>query len=162
MTVTEIENGTRNENERGIQSVTGIGMKTRPELKLISIDNKIKKKYFHAGAAAGINYADKSHLQESAEQHLPLCAAAVSLLLGRIGPWSGREIDASQAARLGRPCLSIACSALSLARSAQAERDNESCMEWRSSIYLVSKIRFAGFDFNTGHSDSALFKKVGT
>ncbi|GBP44790.1 hypothetical protein EVAR_86605_1 [Eumeta japonica] len=41
-----------------------------------------------------------------------LCAAAVSLLLGRIGRWSGRE---------------IACSALSLARSAQAERDNESC-----------------------------------
>ncbi|GBP42584.1 TNF receptor-associated factor 5 [Eumeta japonica] len=40
-----------------------------------------------------------------------LCAAAVSLLLGRIGRWSGRE---------------IACPALSLARSAQAERDNES------------------------------------
>ncbi|GBP38322.1 hypothetical protein EVAR_36274_1 [Eumeta japonica] len=41
-----------------------------------------------------------------------LCAAAVSLLLGRIGRWSGRE---------------IARCALSLARSAQAERDNESC-----------------------------------
>ncbi|GBP76178.1 hypothetical protein EVAR_49975_1 [Eumeta japonica] len=42
-----------------------------------------------------------------------LCAAAVSLLLlGRIGRWSGRE---------------IARSALSLERSAQAERDNESC-----------------------------------
>ncbi|GBP27009.1 hypothetical protein EVAR_11242_1 [Eumeta japonica] len=41
-----------------------------------------------------------------------LCAAAVSLVLGRIGQWSGRE---------------IARSALSLARSAQAERDNESC-----------------------------------
>ncbi|GBP35006.1 hypothetical protein EVAR_28471_1 [Eumeta japonica] len=41
-----------------------------------------------------------------------LCAAAVSLLLGRIGRWSGRE---------------IARSALSLACSAQAERDNESC-----------------------------------
>ncbi|GBP15178.1 hypothetical protein EVAR_11472_1 [Eumeta japonica] len=40
---------------------------------------------------------------------------------------SGREIDASQAERLGRSCLSIACSALLLARSAQAERDNESC-----------------------------------
>ncbi|GBP35756.1 hypothetical protein EVAR_82691_1 [Eumeta japonica] len=39
-----------------------------------------------------------------------LCAAAVSLLLGRIGRCSGRE---------------IARSALSLARSAQAERDNE-------------------------------------
>ncbi|GBP39760.1 hypothetical protein EVAR_23086_1 [Eumeta japonica] len=43
----------------------------------------------------------------------------------RITQNSGREIDASQAERLGR--LSIACSALSLARSAQAERDNESC-----------------------------------
>ncbi|GBP35218.1 hypothetical protein EVAR_18343_1 [Eumeta japonica] len=41
-----------------------------------------------------------------------LCAAAVSLLFGRIGRWNGRE---------------IARSALSLARSAQAERDNESC-----------------------------------
>ncbi|GBP66613.1 hypothetical protein EVAR_50438_1 [Eumeta japonica] len=41
-----------------------------------------------------------------------LCAAAVSLVLGCIGRWCGREI--------GR-------SALSLARSAQAERDNESC-----------------------------------
>ncbi|GBP45764.1 hypothetical protein EVAR_76069_1 [Eumeta japonica] len=40
------------------------------------------------------------------------CAAAVSLLLGRVGRWRGRE---------------IAHSALSLARSAQAERDNESC-----------------------------------
>ncbi|GBP11276.1 hypothetical protein EVAR_92818_1 [Eumeta japonica] len=36
----------------------------------------------------------------------------LSLLLGRIGRWSARE---------------IARSALSLARSAQAERDNESC-----------------------------------
>ncbi|GBP85941.1 hypothetical protein EVAR_55684_1 [Eumeta japonica] len=33
----------------------------------------------------------------------------------------------SQAERLGRSCLSIVCPALSLARSAQAERDNESC-----------------------------------
>ncbi|GBP19388.1 hypothetical protein EVAR_12430_1 [Eumeta japonica] len=41
-----------------------------------------------------------------------LCEAADSLLLGRIGRWSGKE---------------IARSALSLARSAQAERDNESC-----------------------------------
>ncbi|GBP48923.1 V-type proton ATPase 21 kDa proteolipid subunit [Eumeta japonica] len=40
-----------------------------------------------------------------------LCAAAVSLLLGRIGRWSRRE---------------IARSVLSLARSARAERDNES------------------------------------
>ncbi|GBP61127.1 hypothetical protein EVAR_46778_1 [Eumeta japonica] len=53
--------------------------------------------------------------------HMPpsprLCAAAVSLLLGRIGRWSGRE---------------IARSALSLARSAQAERDNESCFFMRA------------------------------
>ncbi|GBP43807.1 hypothetical protein EVAR_82238_1 [Eumeta japonica] len=38
-----------------------------------------------------------------------------------------KEIDASQAERLGRSCLSIPCSALLLARSAQEERDNESC-----------------------------------
>ncbi|GBP76031.1 hypothetical protein EVAR_33339_1 [Eumeta japonica] len=36
-----------------------------------------------------------------------------------------KEIDAAQAERLGRSCLY--CSALSPARSAQAERDNESC-----------------------------------
>ncbi|GBP75522.1 hypothetical protein EVAR_58803_1 [Eumeta japonica] len=42
-----------------------------------------------------------------------------------IGQWSGREIDASQAERLGRSCLSIACSALSLARSAQAKRSTK-------------------------------------
>ncbi|GBP69219.1 hypothetical protein EVAR_96733_1 [Eumeta japonica] len=42
-----------------------------------------------------------------------LCAAAVFFLLGRIERWSGRE---------------VARSALSLARSAQAERDNESCL----------------------------------
>ncbi|GBP62003.1 hypothetical protein EVAR_46032_1 [Eumeta japonica] len=47
-----------------------------------------------------------------AYMYVRLCAAAVSLLLGRIGRWSGRE---------------IARCALSLARSAQAERDNESC-----------------------------------
>ncbi len=41
-----------------------------------------------------------------------LCAVAVYLSNERIGRWSGRE---------------IACSALSLARIAQAERDNESC-----------------------------------
>ncbi|GBP14283.1 hypothetical protein EVAR_7702_1 [Eumeta japonica] len=40
------------------------------------------------------------------------CTGAVSLLPKRIGRWSGRE---------------IARSALSLARSAQAERDNELC-----------------------------------
>ncbi|GBP79801.1 hypothetical protein EVAR_56857_1 [Eumeta japonica] len=37
---------------------------------------------------------------------------------------------APQAERLGRSCLSIACSALSLAHSAQAERDNAfSCVQ---------------------------------
>ncbi|GBP03420.1 hypothetical protein EVAR_101789_1 [Eumeta japonica] len=36
-----------------------------------------------------------------------LHAAAVSLLLRRIGRWSGREIDASQAERLSRSSLSI-------------------------------------------------------
>ncbi|GBP52698.1 Mannosyl-oligosaccharide glucosidase GCS1 [Eumeta japonica] len=40
---------------------------------------------------------------------------------------SGREIDALQAERLGQSCLSVTRSALSFARSAQAERDNESC-----------------------------------
>ncbi|GBP21414.1 hypothetical protein EVAR_12015_1 [Eumeta japonica] len=54
-----------------------------------------------------------------------LCAAAFSLLFGRIGRWSGREIDPSQAERLGRSSLSIACSTLSFVRSAQAECDNE-------------------------------------
>ncbi|GBP71629.1 hypothetical protein EVAR_53112_1 [Eumeta japonica] len=50
-----------------------------------------------------------------------LCAAAVSILLGRIGRWSGRE---------------IARSTLSLARSAQAERKNESCFFVRAaSVY---------------------------
>ncbi|GBP59540.1 hypothetical protein EVAR_83259_1 [Eumeta japonica] len=53
-------------------------------------------------------------------------AVAFSLLLGRIGRWSGRETNASQTERLGRSCFSIARSMLSLARSAQAERDNES------------------------------------
>ncbi|GBP86989.1 hypothetical protein EVAR_67752_1 [Eumeta japonica] len=41
------------------------------------------------------------------------------------GSSSGREIDASQAERLGP--LSITRSAFSLARSAQGECDNESC-----------------------------------
>ncbi|GBP77340.1 hypothetical protein EVAR_54712_1 [Eumeta japonica] len=45
----------------------------------------------------------------------------------------GKEIDASQTERLGRSCLSVSCSALSLARSAQAERDNESCFFVRAS-----------------------------
>ncbi|GBP24829.1 hypothetical protein EVAR_14162_1 [Eumeta japonica] len=46
-----------------------------------------------------------------------LYAAAISLLLGRIGRWCGKE---------------IARSTLSLARSAQAERDNESCFFLRN------------------------------
>ncbi|GBP08398.1 hypothetical protein EVAR_77105_1 [Eumeta japonica] len=67
-----------------------------------------------------------------------LCAAAVSLLLGRIGRWSGREIDASQGERLGRSCLSIVCSELSLARSAQAEHGNESCFLRRAAAARAS------------------------
>ncbi|GBP24240.1 hypothetical protein EVAR_80093_1 [Eumeta japonica] len=60
--------------------------------------------------------------------HNPSGAANPQIcVLGSIGRQSGREIDASQAERLGRSCLSVACSALSLARSAQAERDNELC-----------------------------------
>ncbi|GBP44761.1 Unconventional myosin-Va [Eumeta japonica] len=43
---------------------------------------------------------------------LRLCAVCVSLILGRIGRWSGRE---------------IARSVLSFARSVHTERDNESC-----------------------------------
>ncbi|GBP56516.1 hypothetical protein EVAR_42710_1 [Eumeta japonica] len=50
-----------------------------------------------------------------------LCAAAVSL--GHIGRWSGRE---------------IARSALSLARLAQAERDNESCFFSSLVPYIIS------------------------
>ncbi|GBP52330.1 hypothetical protein EVAR_38476_1 [Eumeta japonica] len=55
--------------------------------------------------------------EEAVDFTCRLCAAAVSFLLGRIGQWSRRE---------------IACSALSLARSAQAERDNESCFFMRA------------------------------
>ncbi|GBP45015.1 hypothetical protein EVAR_33444_1 [Eumeta japonica] len=54
-----------------------------------------------------------------------LCAAAVSLLLGHIGRWSGRE---------------IARSALSLARSAQAERDNKSCIFVSSAADINSNV----------------------
>ncbi|GBP71893.1 Apolipophorin-3 [Eumeta japonica] len=56
--------------------------------------------------------------------HKKLCAAAVSVLLGCIGRWSGRE---------------IARSALSLARSAQAERDNESCFFVTVQPYVVAR-----------------------
>ncbi|GBP73748.1 hypothetical protein EVAR_46888_1 [Eumeta japonica] len=65
-------------------------------------------------------------LRNNLRSKVRLCAAAVSLLLGRSSQWSEKEIDASQAERLGRSCLSIACFALSLSRSFQAERDNES------------------------------------
>ena len=51
---------------------------------------------------------------------------AVRVFIGRICRWSGREINESQVERLGRSCLSIACSAPSLERSAQAESDDES------------------------------------
>ncbi|GBP47605.1 hypothetical protein EVAR_30319_1 [Eumeta japonica] len=51
-----------------------------------------------------------------------------------------KEINASQTEGLGRSCLSIACSALSLARSAQAERDNESCF-FGASINYVARPR---------------------
>ncbi|GBP15346.1 hypothetical protein EVAR_80525_1 [Eumeta japonica] len=68
----------------------------------------------------------------ASERHasLPLghgCVRPLSLLLGRIGRWSGINTNASQAERLDRSCLSIAGSALSLTRAAQAERENESC-----------------------------------
>lgn len=42
-------------------------------------------------------------------------------------PWIEKEIDVSQAKRLGQSALSIACSGLWHARSAQAERDSELC-----------------------------------
>ncbi|GBP53566.1 hypothetical protein EVAR_41974_1 [Eumeta japonica] len=51
-----------------------------------------------------------------------------------------KEIDASQAERLGRSCLY--CSVLSLARSAQAERDNESC-------FFLTDHDYRSFDFRT-------------
>ncbi|GBP37545.1 hypothetical protein EVAR_28798_1 [Eumeta japonica] len=50
-------------------------------------------------------------------------------------------MDASQAERLGRSCFSIARSALSLARSAQAERDNESCFFNSLSRFLETDLR---------------------
>ncbi|GBP37362.1 hypothetical protein EVAR_22824_1 [Eumeta japonica] len=50
-----------------------------------------------------------------------VCGRCLSLLLGRIGRWSGRDIT---------------CSALSLARSAQAERDNESCFSCVQPVFI--------------------------
>ncbi|GBP40143.1 hypothetical protein EVAR_20284_1 [Eumeta japonica] len=55
---------------------------------------------------------------------LRLCAAAVSLLLGRIGRCERVEESERSPFHSGRE---IARSALSLTHSAQAERDNESC-----------------------------------
>ncbi|GBP62644.1 hypothetical protein EVAR_51890_1 [Eumeta japonica] len=67
---------------------------------------KRKLKYRH-GARLGGDVDGKPY-----ELLNMLCAAAVSLVLGCIGRWSGRE---------------IARSTLSLAHPAQAERDNDSC-----------------------------------
>ncbi|GBP08050.1 hypothetical protein EVAR_2865_1 [Eumeta japonica] len=50
------------------------------------------------------------------------------------GEKSGREIDASQAEHLGR--LSVASSTLSLVRSAQVERENESCFFVRQPPFI--------------------------
>ncbi|GBP86368.1 hypothetical protein EVAR_62730_1 [Eumeta japonica] len=79
------------------------------------------------GADGGGVYHRNSHsLNETKERKLllhsccvlPAPACRLSLLLRRIGRWSGREIDASQAERLNRSCLSITCFVLSLVRSA--------------------------------------------
>ncbi|GBP75246.1 hypothetical protein EVAR_45445_1 [Eumeta japonica] len=67
-----------------------------------------------------------------------LCAAAVSLLLGRLGRWSGRE---------------IARSAFSLARSAQAERDNDSC-------FFVRAAGVHRFRANAGSSRFNIFYSI--
>ncbi|GBP56788.1 hypothetical protein EVAR_91440_1 [Eumeta japonica] len=65
-----------------------------------------------------------------------LCTAAVSLLLGRICRWSGRE---------------IARSAISLARSAQAERDNESCFIMRAHSFVHVWIELIAVNFDPDH-----------
>lgn len=57
--------------------------------------------------------------------------------------WSGREIDASQAERLGRSCFSFGCSVLSFARSAQAEPDIESLSDVFSSKELGTFVSIA-------------------
>ncbi|GBP86683.1 hypothetical protein EVAR_103627_1 [Eumeta japonica] len=58
-----------------------------------------------------------------------------------VSPAFSEGIDASRAERLGR--LSIACSALSLTPSAQAERDNESCFFGPSSNSIRKMKLFA-------------------
>ncbi|GBP32443.1 Protein O-GlcNAcase [Eumeta japonica] len=96
-----------------------------------------------------------------------LCATAVSLLLGRIGRWSGRDIDASQVERLGRSCF--ARSALSLARSVETKRDNESCFFSLESFQPISPhiakgvthVRFSkGWReaFESGHQEPWVFR----
>ncbi|GBP13441.1 hypothetical protein EVAR_4196_1 [Eumeta japonica] len=70
-----------------------------------------------------------SRIRAFSNNILWLCAAAESLPLGRIGRWSGRE---------------IARSALSLARSAQVERDNESCFFVLKVQLIRSNLRNGG------------------
>lgn len=79
--------------------------------------------------------------------------------------WSGREIDASQAERLGRSCFSIRCSVLSFARSAQAQtlshyqafsrQKNYLCI-YRRLVWIEKKIRIKTvFDRRIGGHGSA-------
>ncbi|GBP06026.1 Cytochrome c oxidase assembly factor 4 homolog, mitochondrial [Eumeta japonica] len=75
------------------------------------------------------------------EKNRKSCAAAVSLLHGRVGRWSGRE---------------IARSALSLARSAQAERGNESCFFVRAAGVHRSFYYHYGVKLYADHDDVAL------
>ncbi|GBP05624.1 hypothetical protein EVAR_3087_1 [Eumeta japonica] len=74
-----------------------------------------------------------------------LYAVTVSLLLGRIGRWSGRE---------------IARSAFSLARSAQAERDNESCFYVHAAGFQRFIKRHHVKKFMTKISCEILFKLI--
>ncbi|GBP98544.1 hypothetical protein EVAR_2384_1 [Eumeta japonica] len=57
-------------------------------------------------------------------QNFAGCTLPLSLLLRRIGRWSGR--DRCITSRTLKPIVPLYCSALSLVRSTQAERDNES------------------------------------
>ncbi|GBP41358.1 hypothetical protein EVAR_84701_1 [Eumeta japonica] len=106
----------------GSETKMGLGsiLKARSEFRLPSIDTKDEEVH------SMFTTTELRSLTRWA-RITSLCAAAVSLLLGRIGRWSGRDIDALQGERLGRSCLSVARFPLSLARSAQAECDNESC-----------------------------------
>ncbi|GBP41124.1 hypothetical protein EVAR_32577_1 [Eumeta japonica] len=77
----------------------------------------------------------------------PLCAAAVSLLLGRIGRWSGRE---------------IACQTLLLACSVQAERDNESCFfVLAAGVHRFIKRRLTERVNELIHTESVYVEKLG-